>query len=88
MSQALLGFHAYTGCDSVSSFSEREKTGTLKHMNKDKQAMDIFINLGKSWDIIQLVYDTLQAFTCRMLLDMYASSSKTTKVKVLRRKLF
>ena len=74
LSQALLGFHAFTGCDSVSTFSGRGKTGPLKQLRKDKQAMDTFINLGKSWDVTQLVNDTLQAFTCHM----YASSSKTT----------
>ena len=46
--------------------------------------MDTFINLGKSWDVTQLIIDTLQAFTCRM----YASSSKTTKVNVLRHEMF
>ena len=66
LSQALIGFHSFTGCDSVSSFSERGKTGPLKQMKKDKQAMDTFINLDKSWDVTQLVHDTLQTFTCRM----------------------
>ena len=66
LSQALIGFHSFTGRDSVSSFSEHEKTGPLKQLKKDKQAMDIFINLDKSWDVTQLVYDTLQTFTCRM----------------------
>ena len=61
LSQALLEFHAFTGCDSVSTFSGRGKTGPLKHLRKDKQAMDTFINLGKSWDVTQLVNDTLQA---------------------------
>ena len=84
LSQALMGFHSVTGCDSVSSLSEREKTGPLKQLKKDKQAIDIFINLGKSWDVTQLVYHTLETFTCRMQLYMYASSSKTTKVNVLR----
>ena len=46
--------------------------------------MDRFINLGKSWDVTQLVNDTLQAFTCHM----YASSSKTTKMNVLRHEMF
>ena len=32
LSQALIGFHAFTGCDSVSSFSESEKTGSLKQL--------------------------------------------------------
>ena len=48
LSQALLGVHAFTGCDSVSTFSGRGKTGPLKQLRKDKQAMDTFINLGKS----------------------------------------
>ena len=69
LSQALIGFHSFTGYDSVSSFSEREKTGPLKQLEKDKQAMDItFINLGKSWDVTHLVYHTLKTFTCRMQL--------------------
>ena len=51
LSQALLGFYAFTGCDSVSAFSGRGKTGPLKDLRKDKQAMDTFINLGKSWDV-------------------------------------
>ena len=84
LSQALLGFHAFTGCDSVSAFSGRGKTGPLKQLRKDKQAMGTFINLGKSWDVTQLVNDTLQAFTCHM----YASSSKITKVNVLRHEMF
>ena len=63
LSQALLGFHAFTGCDSVSAFSGRGKTGPLKQLKKDKHVMN---NLGKSWDVTQLANDTLQAFTCHM----------------------
>ena len=59
LSQVLIGFHAFTGYDSVSSFSEREKTGPLKQLTKDKQAIDTFISIGKSRDVTQLVYDTL-----------------------------
>ena len=66
LSQALTIFNAFTGCDSVSSFSEREKTGPLKQLKIGQQAMCIFISIGKSWDITQLVYDGLQTFTCRM----------------------
>ena len=32
LSQALIRFHAFTGCDSVSSFSESEKTGPVKQL--------------------------------------------------------
>ena len=51
LSQTLLGFHAFTGCDSVSAFSGRGKTGPLKQLKKDKHVMNTFINLGKSWDV-------------------------------------
>ena len=84
LSQALLGFYAFTGYDSMSAFSRRGTTGPLKQLKKGKQTMDTFINLGKSWDITQLVNDKLQAFTYHM----YASSSKTTKVNVLRHVMF
>ena len=40
LSQALLGCHAFTGCDSVSAFSGRGKTGPLKQLRKDTQVMD------------------------------------------------
>ena len=32
LSQALIGFHTFTGCDSVSSFSESEKTGLVEQL--------------------------------------------------------
>ena len=32
LSQALIGFHSFTGCDSVSSFSESEKTGPVEQL--------------------------------------------------------
>ena len=76
LSQALIGFHSFTGCDSVSSFSEREKTGPLKQLKKDKQAMDILIKLGKSWDVTQLEYHTLKTFTCRVCIFVENHQSK------------
>ena len=32
LSKALIGFHAFTGCDAVSSFSESENTGPVKQL--------------------------------------------------------
>jgi len=43
LSQALVGFHAFTGCDSVSAFSGRGKTGPLKQLPKDATTVEAFI---------------------------------------------
>ena len=84
MSEALIGLHAFTGCDTVSAFAGRGKIGPIKQLRKQQQLIDVFRNLGKSWDLSQEILDDLQAFTC----CMYAPTTKTTKVNQLRYELF
>ena len=43
--KALIGFHAYTGCDVVSSFAGKGKINALKMMNISN-THDLFSNLG------------------------------------------
>ena len=75
LSQALIAFHAFTG---------RGKTGPLKQLKKDEVAIDAFVQLGTSWNVDQLLTSKLQDFMCRM----YAASSKTCKVNILRHEMF
>ena len=84
MSQALIAFHAFTGCDTVSAFAGRGKTGPLKQLKKDEVPIDAFVQLGTSWNVDQSLTSKLQEFTCRM----YAASSKTCKVNILRHEMF
>ena len=84
LSQALIAFHAFTGCDTVSAFAGRRKTGPLKQLKKDEVAIDAFVQLGTSWNVNQSLTSKLQEFTCRM----YAASSKTCKVDILRHEMF
>ena len=84
LSQALIAFHAFTGCDTVSAFAGRGKTGPLKQLKKDEVAIDAFVQLGTSWNVNQSLTSKLQEFTCRM----YAASSKTCKVNILRHEMF
>jgi len=81
---ALLGFHAYTGCDTVSSFVGRGKTGPLDKMRSNSEFQCAFSNLGSAWEISDQMFDTLQHFT-RL---MYASSTKTVQVNQLRYEVF
>ena len=70
LSQALIAFHAFTGCDIVSAFAGRGKTGPLKQLKKNEVAIDAFVQLGTSWNVDQSLTSKLQEFTCRM----YAAS--------------
>ena len=84
LSQALIAFHAFTGCDTARAFAGRGKTGPLKQLKKDEVAIDAFVQLGTSWNVDQSLTSKLQKFTCRM----YAASSKTCKVNILRHEMF
>ena len=53
LSQALIAFHTFTGCDTVSAFAGRGKTGPLKQLKKDEVAIDAFVQLGTSWNVDQ-----------------------------------
>ena len=48
LSQALIAFHAFTGCDTVSASVGRGKTGLLKQLKKNEVAIDAFVQLGTS----------------------------------------
>ncbi|KAL8619632.1 hypothetical protein ACOMHN_019687 [Nucella lapillus] len=44
---ALLGLHAYTGCDSVSSFAGKGKVAALKMLKSNENVQQAFSDLGK-----------------------------------------
>ena len=45
--QALLGMHAFTGCDTVSAFAGRRKAKVLKLLTNSKEHQDMFLLLGQ-----------------------------------------
>jgi len=71
LTQALIGYHAFTGCDSVSAFSGQEKVASLKLLRKNEELMEVFIELGQSWTASESLISKLEEFTCQM----YAASS-------------
>ena len=82
--RALLGFHAFTGCDSVSSFLGRGKTDPFGKMCGDPAFLDAFSQLGQNWDVPHKLFQTLQQFTC----SIYMPTSKTKSVNQLRYEMF
>ncbi|KAL8594843.1 hypothetical protein ACOMHN_016084 [Nucella lapillus] len=81
---ALLGLHAYTGCDSVSSFAGKGKVAALKMLKSNENVQQAFSDLGKDWELSGEFFEKLEQFTCKL----YAPKQPTTGVNELRYQLF
>ena len=81
---ALIGMHAFTGCDTVSAFAGRGKMTTFKKMKTDNIYRAAFSELGRSWEVSEELFQNLQKITCHM----YMASAQTSEVNKLRYQLF
>ncbi|CAM4534943.1 unnamed protein product [Leuciscus chuanchicus] len=82
--RALIGLHAYTGCDTVSAFAGKGKTRALTLLMNNKETQDTFLKLGQEWDLSPELSNKLEAFTC----VLYAPKASTTMINKLRYHLF
>ena len=80
--RALIGFHAFTGCDSVSAFAGKSKKRPFKLLMKSQDYIETFQMLGQSWNLDDVI-ERLEKFTCHMY-----GSSLTTSVNELRYKTY
>lgn len=81
---ALVGMHAYTGCDTVSAFAGKGKASALKYLTTDQEVQGTFRDLGKEWDVSSELMEKLETFTCRI----YSPKAAVTKINDLRYRLF
>jgi len=85
---ALIGMHAFTGCDTISAFAGRGKMTALKQMTSDKAYQEAFTELGRSWEYTfctaEELSEKLQEITC----CMYLPSTRTAEVNKLRYQTF
>ena len=63
---ALIGLHAYTGCDSVSAFAGKGKTKAVKLLLNSDDFIMLFKQLGSDWDITDDQRNRLEQFTCEL----------------------
>ena len=84
MCRALVGVHAYTGCDTVSAFAGKGKAKALKLLSKNKEIQDTFLKLGQEWDLSPDLMNKLEAYTSLL----YAPKTSSTKINDLRYHLF
>lgn len=82
--KALIGMHAYTGCDSVSTFAGKGKVSAFKLLSSNKEAQEAFMQLGEDWDVCEELMERLEKITCLL----YAAKSGTEKVNELRYHMF
>ena len=63
---ALVGFHAFTGNDYISSFFTKGKTASWKKMAKDEKYIQGFQEFGMSWKVTQEIFEVLEELVCKM----------------------
>ena len=84
-SQALAFFHAFTGCDTVSFFSNRGKKSAWQAWQAYPEATDAFHALSSTpSDVPKTVIETLE----RIVVVMYDRTSEFKGVHAARRYLF
>lgn len=82
--EALVGVHAWTGCDSVSSFAGKGKVKAFNMIRNNVQFRDTFVLLGQQWSVSDELFDAIQRFTC----SMYCRNTKAKGVNELRYDMF
>lgn len=78
---SLIGFHALTGCDSVSAFSLKGKWRPLQKVMKNKKFVEAMQDIGKCWTVAGTTFAAIEEFVC----SMYGKSG--TSVNNLRYEL-
>jgi hypothetical protein len=80
---ALIGLHAFTGCDTVSTFAGKGKVTALKKITSEG-AYNIFSQLGSEWNLSEILMAELERFTC----CLYSPKITTVIINELRYQLF
>ena len=70
--KALLGYHCFTGCDSISAFSGRGKIKPLSIMGKDEEYVTTMASLGANETISNAAVHVLERFLCHMYWKAWA----------------
>ena len=78
-STALLGLHAFTGCDTTSAFKGIGKLKPIKILQKSPEFESSLSELGESWEVSDRVVKDLEIFTCRLY-----GSKTTSDIDLLR----
>ena len=81
--EALLGLHAFTGCDTVSAFAGKGKIAGLNLLGKGMH-LETLQSFGSEWHISADLVSRLEEFTCQL----YSTHTNIKKVNDMRFNLF
>ena len=81
--KALVGMHAFTGCDQISSFLRKGKVTCWKVLEKNPHLFDSFALLGTQLEVGDALLDSISEFVCRLY-----GEKKTKDVNQARRNIF
>ena len=62
----LIGFHAFTGNDYVSSFFRKGKSTCYKVMKGNNEFREAFASLGDNWNVTEETSAELEKFVCKL----------------------
>jgi hypothetical protein len=82
--KALPSLHAFTGCDSISSFAGKGKLSALKLVKASPLYQEVFQELGSDWEIPPELFEKIEAFTCKL----YSAKDGVGDINELRYQLF
>ena len=81
--KALIGLHAFTGCDSVSSFAGKGKKTVYRLVKTNPECLSTMQQLGECFDMPENIIEKIEKFVCVMY-----GLDKVGKVNEARYKLF
>ncbi len=77
---ALLALHAFTGADCISAFKGKGKVRPMKILNDNAKFIQIFAQVGNSWELDERILSGVEEFTC----CLYGFSRRIKKVDEAR----
>lgn len=75
--KALLGLHAFSGCDTVSAFAGRGKLSSLKLLGRNEHR-ETLTQLGTNWQMSDELFGRLESFAC----CIYSTRTTTESVDI------
>ena len=64
--KCLIGFHAFTGNDYVSSFFRKGESECWKVLQKNNRFVNMFTLLGQEWDLDEQIFVDLEEYVCHV----------------------
>ena len=64
--ESLIGFHAFTGNDYISSFFRKGKAACFKILKGNSKFQKMFAELGENWNISDDLYKKLEEYVCQL----------------------